>query len=646
MPRSKIDLILLILLIPALASASKNTEQVLVTASRTPMSLFENTSAITVITSEELERRQAVYVSDALRLTPGLAVSNSGGPSKNTQVRLRGAEGNHVMVLIDGIEVNDPAIGDEFDFATLTTSNVERIEIVRGPQSALWGSDAVAGVINIVTKDPNEGLQGGILLENGSHGTDHQNINIALGENRYGVGIAFDHVESGGTNISRFGDEDDGYEIFSTNLKSFLKLNEDLSMTLNARYEDAEVETDTGFPVVSDADRESHTRKSFLGYTIKSNLLGGIVRNQTGINWSSSNNNNVDESNSSISKTSADKYKIAHQTTIPVETKYLLPINHSFTFVVDHEHQRFRQRGRDQGFGNPNQNQHLNNTGLVGEYRGLLGRSFAFSAAVRRDINSDYNNSTTFKIGSSYTLPFLNIRLKLNYATAQKNPTFVERFGFFAPGTSGTRFEGNPNLDPERATGWQIGLERSLFNNQLLIEAIWFREKLEDEINGFTARQDGVFTALNINGTSTREGLELSMSTELPHGFSLQTNYTYLDATELDSGRGRRVDEVRRPRHTANFLASWVSPNEKIKLNTHVTHSGRFFDLDFSQFPSARTKLKSYTLVGMNLNYKTTKRSKIFLKLDNLFDEDYEEIIGFKTPGLAINAGVSYRFGE
>ena len=177
---------------------------------------------------------------------------------------------------------------------------MERIEIVRGPQSALWGSDAVAGVINIVTKDPNEGLQGGILLENGSHGTDHQNINIALGENRYGVGIAFDHVESGGTNISRFGDEDDGYEIFSTNLKSFLKLNEDLSMTLNARYEDAEVETDTGFPVVSDADRESHTRKSFLGYTIKSNLLGGIVRNQTGINWSSSNNNNVDESNSSI----------------------------------------------------------------------------------------------------------------------------------------------------------------------------------------------------------------------------------------------------------------------------------------------------------------------------------------------------------
>ena len=160
------------------------------------------------------------------------------------------------------------------------------------------------------------------------------------------------------------------------------------------------------------------------------------------------------------------------------------------------------------------------------------------------------------------------------------------------------------------------------------------------------AHQDGVFTALNINGTSTREGLELSMSTELPHGFSLQTNYTYLDATELDSGRGRRVDEVRRPRHTANFLASWVSPNEKIKLNTHVTHSGRFFDLDFSQFPSARTKLKSYTLVGMNLNYKTTKRSKIFLKLDNVFDEDYEEIIGFKTPGLAINAGVSYRFGE
>ena len=140
---------------------------------------------------------------------------------------------------------------------------MERIEIVRGPQSALWGSDAVAGVINIVCKDPNEGLQGGILLENGSHGTDHQNINIALGENRYGVGIAFDHVESGGTNISRFGDEDDGYKIFSTNLKSFLKPNENLSMTFNARYEDAEVETDTGFPVVSDADQKATLERVF-----------------------------------------------------------------------------------------------------------------------------------------------------------------------------------------------------------------------------------------------------------------------------------------------------------------------------------------------------------------------------------------------
>ena len=643
--RSKI-LIVILLFAPVTALAIEREETILVTASRAPINLSKSTSSVTLITKEDIRRRQAVYLSDLLRLTPGLSISSSGGRGKNTQIRMRGAEGNHVMVLLDGIEVNDPAGGDEFDLATFTTSNIERIEIIRGPQSALWGSDAVAGVINIISKEPGDGIEGKILLENGSYGTDHQNFNLAIGREKYRLNVGLGHTESGGTNISRFGSEDDGYEIFSANLKSTINFYDKLSANLTARYEDSESETDSGFPIVTDSPGENQTRKSFVGSTIKNELFDGRLINQISLNWTSTNNNNVDGDNSSLDKTSADKYEITYQSTGSMDSNYFFPLNHQLTFAIDHEHQRFRQRGRNQGFGDPNQDRHIKNTGIIGEYRGGIGASFSLSAAVRRDINSDYNDVTTFKIGSMYKVPLVDLRLKMNYSTGQKNPTFIERFGFFVPDSSTSRFEGNSNLKPEKAAGWQIGLERNFLNNQVFVSATWFRDKLEDEINGFAARSDGIFTALNVQGTSLREGLEFSFATQFPRGFSIQTNYTYLDATELDSVTGRRLDEVRRPRHSANLVTNWASPGRKIEFSTFIRHSGEFFDLDFSQFPSARIKLKDYTLVGFNLSYGASKFLRTFLRVENAFDEHYEEIIGFKAPGMAANIGIILSYGD
>ncbi len=643
--RTKI-LIGLLLLVPFMAPAIGSEETVLVTASRTPIGLSKSTSSVTLITEKDITRRQAIYLSDLLRLTPGLSISSSGGRGKTTQIRMRGAEGNHVMVLLDGIEVNDPAGGDEFDLATFTTSNIERIEIIRGPQSALWGSDAVAGVINIISKEPGDGVEGKILLENGSYGTDHQNFHLSIGRRNYGLSVGIEHTESGGTNISRFGSEEDGYEIFSGYLKSSVNFFDKLSMKLTARYEDAESETDSGFPIVTDSPGENKTRKSFVGSIIKNELFDGGLINQINLNWTSTNNNNVDGANSSLDKTSADKYEITYQSTGSIDSNFIFPLNHQLTFAIDHEHQRFRQRGRNQGFGDPNQNRHIKNTGLIGEYQSSIGSSFSLSGAVRRDINSDYNDVTTFKIGSLYNVPLVDLRLKVNYSTGQKNPTFIERFGFFLPDSSTTRFEGNSSLRPEKATGWQIGLERKFLNDQLVVGATWFREKLEDEINGFAARSDGVFTALNVEGTSLREGLEFSLNTDLSPGFSIQTNYTYLDATELDSGRGRRLDEVRRPRHSASLVTNWTSPSRKIEFNTFARHSGEFFDLDFSQFPPARTKLDAFTLVGFNLSYDVSKFLRTFLRVENALDEHYEEIIGFKTPGMTANIGIILNYGD
>ncbi len=158
--------------IPVLYAAEPSDqalETMVVSASRTPMSIAESGSSITLITRDEIERRQAVYVADLLRDVPGLGVSRAGGPGSQTQVRVRGAEANHVLVLIDGVRANDPAQGDELRFEYLTTSGIERIEVIRGPQSALWGSEAVAGVINIITDPGRVADNFGMLAEAGEN---------------------------------------------------------------------------------------------------------------------------------------------------------------------------------------------------------------------------------------------------------------------------------------------------------------------------------------------------------------------------------------------------------------------------------------------------------------------------------------------
>ena len=232
-------------------------------------------------------------------------------------------------------------------------------------------------------------------------------------------------------------------------------------------------------------------------------------------------------------------------------------MNHTFTFAVDREHQRYRQRGTSD-FGDPNQDQYVNNTGIIGEYGVKINSNLFLSGAIRRDINSDYNDITTFKIGSAYQVEPIKTKILLNYSTAQKAPNFTERFGFFNASAGGS-FVGNQNLSPEKSTGWQIGLERYFFNEMVDAKFTYFNEKLENEINGFVSIGGGLFSATNIDGTSRRKGFETEIGLLLPFNFKIYSSYTYIDSTELNQSIGRRLDEIRRPNHQASLFADWSS---------------------------------------------------------------------------------------
>ena len=255
---------LFLMLLPALAAAN-DFDNIIVTASRTPLSKIEAGNAITVITRDQIEQRQARYVTDMLRSVPGFAVSYVGTTGSQTQVRVRGSEANHVLVLIDGIKANDPATGDEFRWEYLATGNVDRIEIVRGPQSALWGSDAVGAVVNIITRSDYQSANFGAYGEGGTYSTVNAGLTGGTGSDNWSLSYGLEQLSTDGTNISRSGDESDGSRLTTASLGGQYDAGKSWSFDATLRFVDAASNYDpvdfleTGLP--TDGDRETETEQ-------------------------------------------------------------------------------------------------------------------------------------------------------------------------------------------------------------------------------------------------------------------------------------------------------------------------------------------------------------------------------------------------
>jgi vitamin B12 transporter len=610
-------------------------ETVLVTASRTPVDVSRVGSSYSVISREDLERRQIVYVADALRDVPGFAVSSVGSSGSQKQIRVRGAEANQVKVFIDGVEANDPASGDEFLFEQLLATEVERIEVVRGPQSALWGSDALAGVVNVITRRRSEPFSTSGYLEAGSFDTSHAGAHLSASGQVFDLNAGISHLSTDGTNISREGDEDDGSSNITFNLNAGAQLSDRTRLEFFARHTDTETDFDltdfvsTGLP--ADADRVTDATQEYLRVSALTSAFGGRWTHRVSLTSLETNNENFDSA-VSIGSTAAEKLGLYYQTTVALTDSD----THRLTFAVDREEQKFFQRGPATPFGNPNQDQALDTTGYVIEYQGLDLGAFTVSAALRHDDNSDFDDIDTYRLTGSYLFDSTQTRLHVSVGTGQKSPTFVDRFGFFSD-----EFVGNPNVRPEKSEGWEIGFEQPFRNDNLSIAATYFNEQLEDEIDGFVFDPSTfLFTSANRPGTSDRAGLELSLRADLAENLDLSASYTYTDSTELAS-LGEEVDEVRRPEDMLALNLHYV-PTSRIGINLNVSYTGSQEDIIFPPFPqpSARVQLEGYTLVNIAATFRLTSTLQLVGRIENLLDEEYEDVVGFSTPGIGAYFGV------
>jgi vitamin B12 transporter len=615
---------------PVVSKPSQDIEEILVTASLTPIALSRSGNAVTVISRDQIKNRAAVNVSDLLRDVPGFSVSRVGVLGSQTQVRVRGAEANHLLVMIDGVEANDPSQGDEFSWATMTASDIERIEIIRGPQSSLRGSDALAGVVNIITRSAERASNFGLFSETGSWSTNQSGLSAEHKQDDFDIRLSLNYVESEGDNIARSGDEKDGYRNTTLTLKTGLKVNDQMRVSFSARESDGmnQFDADNDFDgIVEDQDRLSKFDNSTMRLRGDYSSLDGSWQHKITIARSTNDNTAIaDGVQGNITASTKDQYQYVGSVSFAEGTKTL-------SFLAERDEEDWMQRGEiSWGIYDPNQDRERDTDSLAMEYRTDINDSLTLAASGRYEDNSEFDSAKTFRGEAIYQLSD-QMRVRAAYGTAVKNPTFTERFGFY------TNFIGNPNLVPEESKSWEIGFDRQLSIGNLTLSATLFDAELENEINGFVYDPATyAYTSANMDALSERAGVEFSTAGNLSDSLSLSAAYTYTDSKDGDSKK-----EVRRPKNTASVNLGWQVA-ENLFLNTNVQFTGDQTDVYFPPFPepSQVVTMDSHTLVNFNVNYKPSDKLELYLKLENALDEDYEEVFGYQTLGFSSSLGIRY----
>jgi vitamin B12 transporter len=617
-------------------------DQLVVTAALEPVTLREVASSITIITREQIEQRQVRYLSELLRDVPGFAVSQAGGAGAQTQVRVRGAEANQLLVLVDGIRANDPASNDEFQYQYALTEDIERIEIVRGPQSSIWGTDALAGVVNIIRRRDVAASEVAGRFEAGSFDTTSWAARGSWAGNRSRLYGSVTGFATDGSNISRQGDEADGADNSTLDLGLDIDLSADWLLRLSGQQVNADSdydEIDFGTSLPADADRISRAERSYLGGELRWAPAASAWSGSFTLNRSDSDNDNHADGQWTDSTA-------AEETEARLHTSVLLPGagaagNHRLTFALDQRDTEFRQRGEALPWGDPNQDQSYDVTGYAAEYVGRAGEALTWTASARHDDFSDFDATTTWQLAAGWQLMDA-LRLRGALGTGSKAPTFTERFGFYPD-----QFIGNPLLEPETSEGWELGLDATAGNGRLRGSLVYFEQELENEIDGFVFDPDSfLYTARNKDVPSQRQGVELSGSWLLAGGLDLTAGYTWTDATE-QGPLGQDVREVRRPEHQASLGVNWRFAQERANLNLNINYTGDQDDLFFDPvtFAQQTVVLDSHTVADLAGSWQLGNRLQLLGRVTNLTDADYEEVLGFVRPGRAFYAGLRGTFG-
>jgi vitamin B12 transporter len=650
---------------PTAASAQQTppstVDPLVVVASRsgdaTPADLVA--ASVTVIDDEALQQRQTVVVSDVLRDVPGVAVSRTGAVGGLTDIRIRGAEANHTLVLIDGVKASDPFF-DAYDFGTIIADPEARIEVLRGQQSALYGSDAIGGVISYTTLSGKDAPGIRLNAEGGSMGTYSGGARVAGVSGDLDYALAASGLHTDGYPVAPGGRRDVGSDSAGASAKLVWSPIDSLHITAVGRYSHTKADTDdTGqdssnpstFGLTLDSPGTHYVNDAFYGL-VRAQLdsLGGRWTNAVTAQIADTTRSGFDVANAfapiagqPIVKTGGDHGERFRES---YESAYRFGDDHvkqRVTLAVDGEQNTSRTTVSP--FGGFLGEEHIDTYGVVGAYDVTVDDRASFGASVRHDWNNRFADVTTYRVQGGYRLEE-GTRFHAAAGSGVKDPSFSELFDFVAG-----RFIGNPNLQPEKSEGWEAGIDQTFLAGRINLGATYFDNRLTDQITtAFTA--SGAMP-INLPGSDPSRGVELFADGRLTPQWRLDASYTYLDAPQHRAVILNGVNDpafdgqaVRRAKDIASANLTWTPTGQPYTATLTVRYNGQQGDLAFTDpsFTPVLVQLKAFTLVNLGATWRINPQVELYGRVENLFDQNYQEVFSFATPGRAAYGGVRLRF--
>ncbi|HEX8584329.1 MAG TPA: TonB-dependent receptor [Allosphingosinicella sp.] len=618
---------LILSLLSAAAPLAAPEETIVVTASREPVEAGEAPVSATVVEGETLRALALPLAADVLRLTPGVSVAQSGPRGSQTQLRIRGAEANHTLLFVDGIRFNDPAAGNEARFELLAADALSRLEVVRGPQSALWGSEALGGVVAVTSADPLRERGVTALGEYGSFDSARLSGQFAGRSGAAGLSGSAGWMRSDGIDSLGGGGERDGFGNRHASLKAVAAVRDGVEVGAVGHWLEGESEFDGYDPITFQRADTLDATRNRLG-AVRGWADAKLGRWDLGAEasyLSSTNRNRVGAA--PLNRTAGERLTLGAQASRAFD-------GHRLTVAVEHQAEDFRARDQVY-FGGTDQDRERSLTAFVGEWRAEWSNVFTTDIAVRHDSFSAFAHATTLR-ASLLVRPAEGWRLHAAYGEGIAQPTFYDLYGFF-PGS----FAGNPALKPERSRGFEAAVrwESGAFSAGVT----GFTNRLEDEIVDVFDPTSFTSSTANTTGRSRRRGVELDASWRPSDSMLLSANYTFLHPEERQVAGAALVREVRRPRHSANLLATGT--HGRFSWGASVAWVGKRGDVDFDRFPAERVTLDDYLLASLRVGFEVVKGVEAFARTENAFDADYQDAVGYATAGRSVHAGLRLRFG-
>ncbi len=591
--------------------------EMVVTATKTTTALHELGYSTTLVTRDEIERTKFTYVTDLLQTIPGLDYRSNGPHASTATLSIRGLEGYHTKVLINGIPVQDssgtqvrPTLNDLF------LTDVERIEVVRGGSSTLYGSNAIGGVVNIITRRGEDGIHGRVGVEAGSHGFQKYTLGLNGAEGIADFAITSTYTDQRGISVKSDNDENDIFRMQSHSARLGLQLADNLRLDLFGRLAEGDEEYDDGWAWDdgSAVNGDFHLQNYQAGAQLSAKNLFEFW--DSTLSASATQARRSDRDTLLKSLYIGDTYEMEWQNSLRLDARNTFTIGYAYT----------EERADVDAYGTVIDERHRTDA-IYAQHQFEPVENLFLTAGLRYNNHSVFGEETTYSGSAAYLIAATGTRLRASFNTGYRSPSLYE---LFAPGTMWGPL-GNANLEPETSENWDVGFEQELHEGRVKFGVTYFETRVEDYIYF-----DWMLGYAQASGIKTH-GLESFIAWQATDDLSMRLSHTWQDTTSMET----EDDLPYRARNKAAADLNYRFLKQRAKLNLNAVYVGR---RDKSQFELGPQRVDEYVLANLALSYQLTEQLEIFGRIHNLLNENYEVIRGYNSYDRSYYVGLNYTF--